>query len=213
MTITEQVKKRIEEMPLGEPFSPTIFLWFGSRAAIDQALSRLARQGQIARVTRGLYVRPKENRWVGRVPPAPEAIARALAEAAGAKVAVHGAEAARHFGLTTQVPTQPVFMTTGPSRRFKLGNLECSLKHTSARKLALAGRPAGLALSALWYLGKGQVTPEVVKRIQSLLDPAEFEALQRAPLPGWMSEAVRNALRQPDRTAGPRNKLHESDRD
>ena len=199
MTITERVKKRIEEMPTGEPFSPAVFLWFGPRAAIDQALSRLVRRGQIARVTRGLYVRPNESRWVGKVPPAPEAIARALAEAAGAKVAVHGAEAARHFGLTTQVPTQPVFMTTGPSRRFKLGNLECSLKHTSARKLALAGRPAGLALSAMWYLGKGQVTPEVVKRIQSRLEPAEFEALQRAPLPAWMSEAIRTAEEEAER--------------
>ncbi len=193
MTITERIKERIEKMPTGEPFSTAVFLLFGKRAAIDQALSRLVRKGQIGRVTRGLYVRPQENRWVGKVPPAPETIARALAAAGGAKVAVHGAEAARHFGLTTQVPTQPMFLTTGPSRRFKLGNLECSLKHTCARKLALAGRPAGLALSALWYLGKGQVTPEVVTKVRSQLEPAEFEALRHAPLPAWMSEAIRNA--------------------
>lgn len=195
MTITEQVKKRIEEMAPGEPFGPSAFLRLGSRAAIDQSLSRLARQGNIARVTRGLYVRPKESRWVGRVPPAPEAIAKALAQAAGAQVALHGAEAARQFGFTTQVPTQPVFMTTGPSRSFKLGNLECHLKHTSARKLALAGRPAGLALSALWYLGRGQVTPAVIMQIRNRLEPLEFEALRNAPLPAWMSEAFRNAER------------------
>lgn len=186
MTTMDRVQESIAAMPEGEPFSPAAFLTFGSRAAVDQALSRMVRRGQIVRVTRGLYVRPKASRWIGRVAPEPARIARAIAEAAGAKVEVHGAEAARHFGFTTQMPTQPVFLTTGPNRRFRLGNLECTLIHTNARKLALAGRPAGLALVALWYLGKEQVSASTIRQIQAKLEPGEFEALKRAPMPGWL---------------------------
>lgn len=190
MTTAERIQEGIAHMPEGEPFSPASLLALGSRAAIDQALSRLVKRGHLSRVTRGIYARPKASKWIGPVPPEPARVARALAEACGAKVEIHGAEAARRFGLTTQVPTQPVFLTSGPSRQFKLGNLNCALKHVSARKLALAGRPAGLALTALWYLGKDQVTVATILKICMQLEPAEFEALREAPMPGWLRSVI-----------------------
>ena len=164
----------------------------GSRAAIDQALSRMVRAGAITRVTRGVFVRPRQNRFLGAVPPEPASVARLVATTSGGTFGLHGAEAARQLGLTTQVPTQPVFYTSGPSRRFRMGELQVVLKHVTARRLALAGRPAGTALSALWYLGKRQVTREVVRSIKSRLGPAEFAALEAATgeMPGWLAAVL-----------------------
>lgn len=190
MKVTELIRQRIEQIPTGEPFTTTALLQVGSRAAVDQALHRMERAGQIRRVSRGLYVRPKVNRFVGEVPPAPHQVAGAIARATGASLLVHGAEAARHFGLSTQVPTQAVYYTSGPSRRARLGKLEIVLKHTTPRKMALAGRPAGMALSALRYLGKEQVTPEVIEAIRRQLPLEEFEVLRSAThaMPGWLSD-------------------------
>ncbi len=179
-------------MPVGEPFTPTAFLTCGTRVSVDQTLSRLIKVGTIERVARGVFVRPEVNRFVGKVMPEPIKVAETIAKTTGATVQVHGAEAARKLELTTQVPTQPIFATSGPSKRIQMGGIEIRLQHVCSRKLTLAGRPAGLALSALWYLGKKEVTPSLIETIRRKLSIEEFEALKSATsvMPAWMSDAM-----------------------
>jgi len=57
------------------------------------------------------------------------------------------------------------------------------------RKLALFGRPSGLALSALWYLGKERVTTSTIKTIREKLTPQAFEEFraERPSMPAWMA--------------------------
>jgi hypothetical protein len=187
-----KIRNRINEIPQGEPFSGSVFAGVGTRAAMDQSLSRLVKAAELERLAPGVFVRPKSNPYVGKVMPSAHAVAEAVANSIGAKVDVHGAEALRRFGLTTQMPTQAVFYTTGPSRHLKLGQMAVMLQHVAARKLALAGRPAGLALSALWYLGRGAVTPEVIATIAQKLGPDEFLALCAAKthMPAWMADTL-----------------------
>ena len=58
--------------------------------------------------------------------------------------------------------------------------------------MALAERPAGEALSALWYLGRNEVTPETFVQIEEHLPPGEFSALTNNQdiMPGWMRSAL-----------------------
>lgn len=188
MTIAEQIRQRIESIPIGEPFTTASLLTLGTRASVDQNLRRLAQSGYIASVGRGVYVRPKMSRYVGAVMPEPFKIAEAIASSTGAIVQLHGAEAARQFGLTTQVPTQPVYLTTGPTRHLKVGNMVITLKHTSPRKLSLPGRP-GLALAALLHLSKEGVTNAAIETVRRQLKPEEFETLRKATgiMPAWLS--------------------------
>lgn len=188
----ELIRQRIQVMPVGEPFTPAAFLAYGTRVSVDQNLSRLVKVGTIERVSRGIFVRPEISRFVGKVMPEPLNVAETVAKATGAVVQVHGAEAARRLELTTQIPTQSIFITSGPSRRIRMGKLDIRLQHVSPRKLALAGRPAGVALAAMWYLGKKEVTPALVEKIQIKLGSAEFEALKSATscMPAWMSDAL-----------------------
>lgn len=187
---TERIREYIESLPLGHPVTSRAFLEFGGRAAVDQALTRFVKTGGLSRVARGVYVRPKRSPYVGEVPPEPLKVAEAIAAETGSVIQVHGAEAARRVGLSTQVPTRPIFYTSGPSRRFNLGQMQVLLKHVCPRKLALSGRPAGIALTALWYLGKAAVTLETIERIRMRLPSEEFEALRTSTrsMPGWMHD-------------------------
>jgi Family of unknown function (DUF6088) len=190
VTITEQIKNKIEGLPIGKPFSNAQLLSFGTRAAVDQCLSRLVKAGTITRVSRGVYVKPKLNRYVGAVVPE-------LMEVVKAKLPqneifqIHGAEAARQMQLSTQVPTQPVFYTQGSNREFQVGGLKVKLKHVSPRKLVLGPRPAGVAFSALWYLGKQNVTRSVIAKVKQKLPPEEFRVLSESKwaMPAWMANA------------------------
>ena len=184
------IRQRIEEIPTGEPFTPSEFLAYGTRAAVDQALSRLVKAELIMRVIRGFFVRPKISRLLGKLSPKPLKIVEAISK--GEIIQVHGAEAARRMELTTQVPARRVFVTTGPSRSIRIGMMEIKLKHICPRKVLLAGRPAGIALTAMWYLGKGEVTPNLVGKIRRKLGEEEFAALKSVInlMPAWMAEAM-----------------------
>lgn len=190
MNTVEKIRQHVESLPSSQPVTSKEFMGFGSRAAVDQALARLVQKGELSRVARGVYMRPKRSPYVGEVSPEPAKVAEALAAETGNTIQVHGAEAARRMGLSTQVPSQPIFYTSGPSRRVQLGRTEVTLKHVSPRKLAMAERPAGIALTALWYLGKHLVTVETIERIRARLPHEEFEALRSASrvMPGWMHD-------------------------
>ena len=192
MNTSREIRKGIKRMPAGKIFTSAKFLSFGSRAAVDQALSRLVRNNEISRVKGGVFVKPEKNPYVGEVLPEPEKIARAIGKVSGEKVQIHGAEAVRRFGFSTQAPVLPIFYTSGPSKSFWIGGLRMEFKHAAARKLALSNRVAGQALSALWYLGKERVTTEVIEQIAKQLPPGELEALRtsKSVMPAWMASAL-----------------------
>lgn len=193
MNTSQAIREQIAAIPPGNPFTPTLFTGLGSRASIDQALMRLTQEGRIERISRGIYAVPKISRFGLKHMPTPEAVAQTVAATEGATLEVHGAEAARRFGFSTQVPAQSVFYTTGSSRRLQMGNLEIRLQHVAPRKMVLAGRPAGQALSALWYLGREHVSPASFAQLASKLSASEFEALcgAKPSMPAWMVEALR----------------------
>ncbi len=195
MSTMSAIREELAKIPTGKPMTSSTFLHTGTRAAVDQALSRLVREGAVARVARGIYARPTRSRFVGNVPPDPSRIAEAVAKASGAVVGVHGAEAARRLGLTTQVPAHPVFLTNGTSRKVKVGTLVVEFRRTAPRKLHFAGRPAGDALSALWYLGRKGVTTEVIGALRRALPPQEYEVLRGAVevMPAWMANTFAKA--------------------
>lgn len=195
MNTSAQTKKAVKAMRKGKPFTTRHFLKYGSRAAVDKALSRLVKEGVITRVSRGVFVRPELNKYVGEVPPKPIEVAKAIANKKSSKgskekVSISGAEAALAFGLTTQVPTRPVYYTTSESKSFKLNNLEVQMRHVSPAILEYAERPSGNALIALLYLGEEKVNLSVIRSVTSKLPEGEFELLKsgRASMPSWLSD-------------------------
>jgi hypothetical protein len=190
MSITKHIQAYIEQLSPGEILTPSSLLQFGKRANIDQTLSRLVKKGSVNRISRGIFVKPQQNIYVGNVIPPPYKIAEAIAKITGSIIQVHGAEAARRFGFTTQVPTQPVFNTSGPSRHLKIGQLEITLKHISPRKLTHNESKVGLALTALRYLGNHQVNISTINTIKNHLKQNEFENLvaAKSEMPAWMAD-------------------------
>jgi len=198
VSISKEISKRIKGLKRGKPFRSKRFLELGSRAAVDQALWRLVKAGKIVRIKGGVFVKPEENPYVGQVLPGAEEVAKYLAGQSGNKIEINGADAARRFGFTTQVSSQSIFLTDGPSRKYRLGNEEVRLKHVAPRKVALAGSPAGEALSALWYLGSNEVTPRTFEYIEGQLPREEFSSLvkKQEVMPGWMRSVLSEYQRE-----------------
>ena len=191
MSTAKAVRAAIRKLPRGKPFTSARFLKHGTRGAVDRTLSRLVAVGEIQRLAHGVFVRPRTSRFVGTVLPGIHEVVEAITRSNGETVQVHGAEAVRRFRLSTQVPTAPVFHTSASSRTIRVGGITVRMVHTSSRRrLQFAGEATGTALSALWYLGKDNVSPEAVTTIAAALGPAEFEKLRSADMPAWMTKAL-----------------------
>ena len=130
----------------------------GTRAAVDQALSRLSKEGKLLRVARGAYVAPVSSRFGTRAP-TPEKVVEALAAQSGELVAPHGAIAANTLGLTQQVPVREVYLTSGRTRTLKLGHSEVVVKHVPRWMLALGTGPAGAAVRGLRSRHADELSP------------------------------------------------------
>jgi hypothetical protein len=191
--LTETILSAARILPEGGLLSPKEFLHLASRAAVDQGLTRLAREGKLLRVGRGAYAAPVLSRFVSR-PPSTQAVVEAIESASGEIVVANGATEANALGLTTQVPTREVFLTSGPSRQLRLGNRNVELKHGSRWQLGLGKRPAGMAIRALSWLGPEQAL-SALKILRTKLPAEEWMALRsaRATLPSWMARAVSEA--------------------
>jgi hypothetical protein len=188
--IPEKILSHAQGLPEGGVLSPKEFLHLGSRAAIDQALSRLAKEGKLQRVCRGAYVSPVSSRF-GVRSPTPEKVVQSMASQRGDMVVPHGAAAANALGLTQQVPIREVFLTSGRSHKLKLGHSEVLIKHAPRWMLSLGTSQAGAAVRALAWLGRVHVG-ESLSALHQQLPPAEWRTLTagRAMLPSWMAQAI-----------------------
>ncbi|MEX3775984.1 DUF6088 family protein [Pseudomonas sp. MYb118] len=186
--LPEVIYQRSQSLPEGELLSPREFLSLGSRAAVDQAFSRLAKSGKLIRICRGMYVAPVKSRFGTRAPE-PEKVVQALAEKTSETVTSSGAQAANNLGLTQQVPVRQVFLTSGRARTLRIGKAEIQIKH--APKWMVAPSAAGEAIRALAWLGESQ-SSSLIQALHRRLCEHEWSRLMslRAVLPSWMGAMI-----------------------
>lgn len=189
-SIDSNILFRIKAAPPGHVFTPRQFLDLGSRDAVDKALSRHSKAGTLRKLARGLYDLPQTHSRFGLLAADTNAIANALKGRDAIRLQPSGAYAANILGLSDQVPVRLVFLTDGPSRRVTIGKREIVLKRTIPRNMATAGRPSGLVIQALRWLGKRHVDDRMVARLRRNLKPEDKAALvQDAHLaPAWIGK-------------------------
>lgn len=190
MSVARSIAKRIQHMPKGRPFLGSLFAQSGSRASVNKSLSRLVKTGALERVVRGIYMRPKASKYAGTVRANPLAVMRLMTEANGETVQIHGAEAVRLMGLSTQMQVLSTFYTSGSTRQIHVGNATVRLQHASKDRFQHPESKVGVALTALHYIGKEALSFEVASHIQKVLSEDEFKTLQTCHMPDWMRTAL-----------------------
>ncbi|MGO7136322.1 DUF6088 family protein [Rhizobium leguminosarum] len=191
--LSERILAHAGGLPEGTPVSAKSLLHLGNRAAVDQALSRLAERGPLIRAGRGVYLRPVTSRFGTRSPSVEQAV-EALASQRGEVIVSSGAAAANTLGLTTQVPVRSVYLTSGRSRKMNLGKQVVELRHAPRWQLALANRPAGEAVRALAWLGPEKAEAALFALKRKLPQTTFNELVAAAPqLPTWLARSVGKA--------------------
>ena len=169
--------------------TPKDFLDLGSRAAVDQALSRLVKAGRLRRVGHGLYDIPRISSVLkGPAPVDLDAAIAALVRRDGVRIMPDGLDAANQLGLTNAVPAKAIYVTDGHSRTLKIGGTTVRFRHAGPSVMRWAGRPAAPVAQALRWLGPlAAADGEVLSTLnRHLPDRVKFDLLQNSrDLPGW----------------------------
>lgn len=186
-SVPDRIMKRVRASGRGSVFTPSDFLDVAARGAVDQALSRLTRAGDLRRLARGLYDFPKTHPKLGALSPSPNDVAKALARETGSNLQIDGPQAANALGLSTQVAAQSRWLTDGPSRRVVLGKRVIDLRHTSPKHLIAPGSPAGTVVQALRHVGAARAS-DVMHAASRHLSVSDKKLLARnaTQAPAWM---------------------------
>jgi hypothetical protein len=129
--------------------------------------------------------------------PAIESVAKALERKEGIRLQPSGVYAANLLGLSEQVPAQVVFLTDGATRTVKVGPTQISLKRTTPRNMAAAGRLSAMMIQAFRSLGATNITPQRIARLRENLPAMERVTLLHdiALAPEWMHTHFREVAR------------------
>ncbi|MGR3433264.1 MAG: DUF6088 family protein [Shimia sp.] len=159
------------------------------RPILSQALARLARQGEIRRLARGLYDKPRIDATLGPLSPSPDDIAAAIARRDGRLIAPTPARAANDLGLTTQVPAKPTYLTDGATRVLMIGGRDISFRRTAARMLVGGSTPVGQVFQALRHLGPDGCDRDALDQLRACIPSAQRRHLLDITddVPDWMA--------------------------
>lgn len=196
---------RVTSQP-DEVWTPADFADLGGRAAIDKTLQRLAAAGELRRIDRGLYDRPRKNSLTGQsTVPDYRAVIRAVTRRDQARAVVDGMTAANDLGLTTAVPARIDVLVDARLKPIKLGKQEIHFKFAAPSRLYWADRPAMRVVQALHWMQDMLTQDDERDRVRDALrrlfaDPKHGMAIRDdlraglSALPIWMQEFLRDLI-------------------
>jgi hypothetical protein len=198
ISVYDQILSSIYGHKRGWVFTPNHFKPLGSRDSIASALKRHKQSGLIRQLARGLYDYPKTDPDLGLLQPSNDDIAKALAGRDATRLQPSGAYAANLLGLSTQVPMKVVYLTDGRSRTVQIGRRQITLKQTTPRNMATAGKISGLVIQALRYLGRKRVDKEVIQTLKRRLSADDRKQLMKdiRYAPAWIADIFHELSQQ-----------------
>jgi len=191
-TIEYKIFKKMKQNRRGKIFFANDFVTLGNYKACSKALERLAKQGNIMRVSRGIYAIPQKNELFGTLTPSFDSVVAAIVKRDKAKIIPTGLFAENILGLSTQVPMKAVYLTDGTPRKLMIGKIPLIFKKTTPKNLATKGKISGLAIQALKSIRKDRITGDEIDKVVNLLKKENPQHLAHdiklAPI--WIKEIM-----------------------
>jgi hypothetical protein len=188
MSCQSYVQRFISILPPGQAFATRECLNLGTRACVDKALQKLVKTRYLLRLTPGVFVR---TFGLVKLPTVLE-IAKIKAKAFGKELRIHGTDTAAEHNLAAQANQEPTFYVDGSTSSFRYQGQRIHLKKCSRKSMRMEDSKAGLAIRALWSLGKDVVNDWHINKVLHLWQSSREEKqkimLSKAWMPAWLGD-------------------------
>jgi len=201
-SIEKQVLATIYGHGRGWAFSQKDFAELGTREAIAIALYRLVEKSTIRRVIRGIYDYPKYSELLEQeMAPDIHQVASAIARKFGWRIQPSGVAALNWVGLSTQVLSKYVYISTGPDRSYDVGATSIRFEHAAPKETGFKLDESGLIVQALKALGEKRITDDTIEQLRRWLPESKRTKVlkETKTVTGWVYEAIRRVCSEDDK--------------
>ena len=189
-----QIRGNIERAEAGSVFVSTDFTDITDKKTVNMGLIRLADEGLIKKILFGVYYKPEYSELLGEtVAPSPNKVAHALARNFGWTIVPCGDTALNLLGLSTQVPSQWVYVSDGAYKEYSFDNTVIKFKRTTNKEISKLSYKTALTIQALKALGKDNVSEQIICRLKKALSEEEKEKMltEAKSATSWVYEYIK----------------------
>lgn len=192
---SKTLKSRIKALPVDSVLFRSDYPEYHSEF-VGSTLAELTESGVLFKMAQGIYVKPRKSRF-GLVLPSIEKIVQAIAMRDNAEVLPTGTTALNALGLSTQVPMNYAYLTSGSERTIKLANRQVVLKRGVPKNFCYKTRLIALLTQALRALKQENIGDSEIQIIRELIakeTDKENLAKDVDAMPGWMKRIIKPML-------------------
>lgn len=190
--LSKQIRIRIESQGENLLYMVRDFADLNNDGAVTRTLSRLEDEGMLIRLSQGIYLYPRRNRF-GILKPSIDEIASAIAQKDNAHIIPSGLTALNKLGLSTQVTMNAVYLTDAAAREIKIGNRTIVFKRSAPRNFAYKTEIFPLVVCAMKEIGEPNITDDCIAKIKTAIDKCEDKEAIRHDYniaPSWIRKTL-----------------------
>jgi len=188
----KSLKDIIGNMPEGSIVFRTDFPQYHSEF-VGNVLSAMVDENNLTKIAQGIYLKPRRSRF-GAIQPSAYQVAESIARRDNAEILPAGETALNELGLSTQVPVNYTFLTTGSARNVRLGNRTIVFKRSAPRNFAYKTKLMAYIVQALRTFGEKNVDDTILSQLTTLIDKEPDHAALIEDLkyvPAWMRKILK----------------------
>ena len=189
MSIIKYIEELIEKKSGNNVFVVSDFIEHADYETVKKSLARLEKKGIIRRIIRGVYDKPAFSQIINEyAAPSLPAVAEALARNYNWTICPCGDTVLNEFGLSTQVPAKQTYISSGPYRKYEIGERTLEFKHASSKEIAGRAKTSARVVQALKTIKDKNIDAKTIDTIGKCLSKEEKRLLindaKTAPI--WM---------------------------
>lgn len=166
---------------------------------VRKALSRLCEKSEIKKISRGYYYKPIYLSIINDYSkPNIDSYAKAIARNMNWKIFPTGNTALNEFGLSTQVPSNYSYISSGRTISYEVDKIVILFTHRSSRETDFS-YITGTVIQALKAIGQDNITDEIINKISSRLlkEEKRIILLESKNSSAWIYEMIKLICKEP----------------
>lgn len=191
----EQTDKRIARLASGTVFTASDFADIADAKTIFMSFTRLANEGKVAKVMRGVYMKPRYSSFLHEnIPPRVDDVAHAIARNYGWNIVPSGVTALNILGLSTQVPASWEYVSDGPYKTYGFNDISIRFRHTNKNtELTQVSHKTAVLIQALKALSKDRVDEDAIRILSAGLTAEEKQTILKEAqyCTAWIYEIIK----------------------
>ncbi|MBQ8996372.1 MAG: hypothetical protein IJ091_11235, partial [Oscillospiraceae bacterium] len=193
------ISKRIDEASYGSAFVISDFTDLAEYETAKKTIARLEKNNTLRRVLRGVYDKPMYSSLLQEyAAPNPDSIAHAIARNYNWTISASGNTALNLLGLSTQVPANWSYISSGPYKDYSFGKVKLTFSHRSDSQVKGMSEKTLLLIQALKAIGQKNVSNTDILLIRKRISSEEYETvlLETRHTINWVHEVIKEICRE-----------------